>query len=268
MTNTGKRGQPARGQAPRKRGARERVAAVRAQQRRAERRRDLITFSAIAAAVVFAAGGVSWYAVSRDGGGELIPPGAGSGAPDVQPAALTVPDTTGISGVTAYDTAGWPAAISNGPPNRALRHTHVTGPAAYSVTPPVGGDHNADWMNCGVYDKPVPNERAVHNLEHGAIWITYQPSLPKAELNELYSFFSRQTVLDPQGAGSSRYIDITPYPGLPSPVVVTAWGFQLRLSSPADPRLQQFVSTFRASPKYTPEYGGPCTGGLGTPLQT
>ena len=46
------------------------------------------------------------------------------------------------------------------------------------------------------------------------------------------------------------------------------WDFQLRLTSPTDPRLQQFVNTFRDSPKYTPEYGGPCTGGLGTPLQT
>lgn len=264
MTNTGKRGQPRSKQA-----ARERVAAMRAQQKRVERRRNLITFGAIAAAVVVVAGGVSWYAASRGGGSaEVIPPGMGSGAPDVQPAALTVPDATGISGVTAYDTAGWPTASSNGPANRALGHTHVTEPVTYSVTPPVGGDHNAEFMNCGIYDKPVPNERAVHNLEHGAVWITYQPSLPKAELDELYAFFGRQTVLNPQGAGSSRYVDITPYQGLPSPIIATAWGFQLRLTSPTDPRLQQFVNTFRVSPKYTPEYGGPCTGGLGTPLQT
>ena len=44
---------------------------------------------------------------------------------------------------------------------------------------------------CGIYDQPVPNERAVHNLEHGAVWIAYQPSLPKAELDELYAFFGR-----------------------------------------------------------------------------
>jgi len=30
---------------------------------------------------------------------------------------------------------------------------------------------------------------------------------------------------------------------------------------------RQFVNKFRASPTYTPEYGGACTGGVGTPLQ-
>ena len=51
---------------------------------------------------------------------------------------------------------------------------------------------------------------------------------------------------------ASRYMDLTPYPGLPSPIVISSWGFQLKLSSPADPRLQQFVNKFRASPAYTP----------------
>jgi len=50
--------------------------------------------------------------------------------------------------------------------------------------------------------------------------------------------------------------------------VAASWGFQLRLSSPTDPRLQQFVNKFLVSQQYTPEYGGTCTGGTGTPLQT
>jgi len=124
-------------------------------------------------------------AVSAGGGSgsstEVMPADVGGGAPDVLPAALTVANTTGISGVVAYDITGYPASSSNGPASRALGHAHVTGPVTYSVTPPAGGDHNAEWMNCGVYDKAVSAERAVHNLEHGAVWITYQPSLPQAE---------------------------------------------------------------------------------------
>lgn len=102
----------------------------------------------------------------------------------------------------------------------------------------------------------MPNGRAVHNLEHGAVWITHQPSLPWPEVNTLRAFAERQTVISPAGGTASRYLELTPYPGLPSPVVVSWWGFQLRLTSPSDPRLQELVSKFRASQTYTPEYGG------------
>src|SRR6266568_5122015 len=248
------------------------IEAMRARQRAQERRRRLIWFGgggtvivAIVVAVVVAVVSAG-HGSSTTTSSEVVPP-AVTGQTAVQAPAVTVPNPTAISGVVAYDTTGYPAGRSNGPANRALSHLHVTGPVRYSVTPPAGGQHNAVWMTCGVYDKPVPSERAVHNLEHGAVWITYQPSLPQSEVSQLRAFFGRQTVLTPSSGGAgSRYIDLTPYPGLPSPIVVSSWGFQLRLSSPTDPRLQQFVSKFRVSQKYSPEYGAPCTGGVGTPL--
>jgi hypothetical protein len=246
------------------------IEAMRARER-ARRRRVRLAWLGGGGAAIVAVVVITAVALSSGGSSpespEVTPPGV-TGATTAQPAALTVPNSTGISGVVAYDTTGWPAASHNGPASRALGHAHVPGPVSYSVTPPVGGDHNATWMNCGVYSKPVPAELAVHNLEHGAIWITYSPSLPASQVSQLRAFFARQTVLSPGGsAGSSRYIDLTPYPGLPSPIVATSWGFQLRLTSPADPRLQRFISKFRVSQAYTPEFGAPCTGGVGTPLQ-
>jgi len=250
---------------------RERVAALRAQQKRAERRRNLITIGAITAAAAVIIGGVAWYAASRSSSSsasaEVMPPGV-TGTATVQSAAHQVPNTSGIPGVVEYVTTGWPQTSHNGPAAQALAHDHVTGPVTYSVTPPVGGQHNATWMNCGIYDKPVPNERAVHNLEHGAVWITYRPSLPQSEVNQLRAFAEKQTMVPSSEGAASRYIDLSPYPGLSSPIVISSWGFQLKVSSPADPRLQQFVNKFRASPAYTPEYGGACTGGAGTPQQT
>jgi hypothetical protein len=256
-----------------KQSSRERVAAMRAQQKRAERRRNMITIGASVAAAVVIIGGIAGYLATRGGGAsttssQVIPPGVGSGTTTVQPAPVEVANPSTISGVVAYDTAGWPSASHNGPAAKALGHNHVTGPVQYAVTPPVGGDHNAEWMNCGIYSQPVPNERAVHNLEHGAVWITYQPSLPASQVSALRSFVEKQTVITPAGAPASRYMDLTPHTGLPSPIVVTSWGFQLKVTSPTDPRLQQFVDKFRATAAYTPEFGGACTGGLGTPLQT
>lgn len=129
----------------------------------------------------------------------------------------------------------------------------------------MGGDHSPVWLNCGVYDRPVPNERAVRDLEHGAVWVTYRPSLPATEVRQLQAVESRQS---PVGATGSRYVDVSPYAGLSSPIVISSRGFQLRVSSPTDPRLQRFVDTFRASSRYAPEPGGECTGGLGTPQQS
>jgi hypothetical protein len=246
--------------------ARERIAAQRARQRAAERRRRIAWYSSSGVVVVALIVVVAVFAANRSAASpQVMPPGVGGGTPTVEPPAKVVANPTSIKGVTAYDTTGWPTSSHNGPAAQALRHNHVSGPVKYSVNPPVGGDHNAVWMNCGVYTKPVPAERAVHNLEHGAIWITYRPSLPSSEVNQLVSFFKRQTEV---GQIRSRYIDLTPYPGLPAPIVASSWGFQLRLSSPTDPRLQQFVNTFRVNPRYTPEYGSPCTGGVGTPEET
>jgi len=120
---------------------------------------------------VVIAGGIAWYAIGRSSASaEVIPPRVSGGPAIVQAGAHQVPD---IPGVTAYVTTGWPQASDNGPAAQALAHSHVTRPVTYSVIPPVGGQHNATWMNCGIYDQPVLNERAVHNMEHGAIWITY-----------------------------------------------------------------------------------------------
>lgn len=256
----------ARHELPAPRRGKERTARARVAGRRQARRVALwggtgLAGVGLAAAVVASLVGGSPTGEQRR---EVPPPPVAAGAPDIQPAVLLVANRSGVKGVVAYDTTGWPPGSHNGPAAKALRHAHVPGTVAYSVTPPVGGDHSAIWLNCGVYDQPVSAERAVHDLEHGAVWITYRPSLPRAAVRELQAFEARQSFV---GRTGTRYVDLTPYPGLPAPVVVSSWGYQLRLSSPNDPRLQAFVDAFRASPAHAPEPGGECTGGAGTPIQ-
>jgi hypothetical protein len=50
-------------------------------------------------------------------------------------------------------------------------------------------------MNAGVYAKQVSNERALHNLEHGAVLITYDPDLPKAQIATLTMFAGAQSTI-------------------------------------------------------------------------
>jgi len=254
-----------------------RVEAMRAAERARERRQRLIIigggagFALIIILIVVLS--LTLGKSDKSSNKEALPPSVGGGTPRIEAPALVVKDTSGIQGVVAYDTAGWPTSSKNGPTNKALAHEHVDGPIRYSVTPPVGGDHNGTWMNCGVYTQPVPSERAVHNLEHGAIWITYQSSLPQAQIDQLKSFVQKQSKVvlrsgNQTQATGERYMDLTPFTGLPSPIVMTAWGHQLQLTSPTDPRMQKFVDTFRANPTFTPEYGAACSGGVGTPAAT
>ncbi|HZY44457.1 MAG TPA: DUF3105 domain-containing protein, partial [Anaerolineae bacterium] len=58
-----------------------------------------------------------------------------------------------------------------------LARGHSPSPQIYQEVPPVGGTHDPAWLNCGIYDQPVRTENAVHSMEHGAVWITYQPDL-------------------------------------------------------------------------------------------
>lgn len=127
---------------------------------------------------------------------------------------------------------------------------HVQGVVDYEMTPPAGGPHNQAWLNCGIYEQPVVNENAVHSLEHGAVWVTYDP--------EVLSTGDVETLRD---AMPSTYMLLSPFEGLDSPVVASAWGAQVALDGVDDERLQQFITKYRQSPN-VPEPGALCTQGI------
>jgi hypothetical protein len=86
------------------------------------------------------------------------------------------------------------------------------------------------------------------------VWITYQPELPEEDVAYLQDLVRGQT-----------YIILSPYPGLNSPVALTAWGLQLEVDSAQDQRVEQFIERYRLGPT-APERGGACTGGVGEPI--
>jgi hypothetical protein len=129
-------------------------------------------------------------------------------------------------------------------------HTHVEGSLKYDASPPIGGNHSQYWADCTgtVYPKAIASENAVHMLEHGAIWITYKPGLPAAQLNKLKELVTGQD-----------HMALSPYPGLRSNISLQAWGYQLFLNKADDPRIQQFVGALRYNSKTTPEHGASCS---------
>lgn len=160
----------------------------------------------------------------------------------------------GVAAVAAVVVAQQDAGKISGVKSYAnLSRNHVSGTVNYPQTPPVGGDHNPVPQNCGIYTSPVTNENAVHSMEHGAVWVTYQPGIGAAQIATLTA--------DVQG---KPYTLLSPYPTEPSPITVTAWGKQLTVNSASDARIAKFIKTYAAGPQ-TPEPGAPCSGGVGTP---
>ncbi|HEX6196932.1 MAG TPA: DUF3105 domain-containing protein, partial [Jiangellaceae bacterium] len=132
--------------------------------------------------------------------------------------------------------------------------------AEYDTLPPAGGNHNAAWLNCGIYDTAVPSENAVHALEHGAVWITYQPDLAEGQVDTLHD------VVRDLDSSESDYVIVSPFEGLGSPIVASAWGLQVSVDDPSDERLEQFLHQYVRGPQ-TIEPGAACQGGVGSPIE-
>jgi len=188
--------------------AREKSAALRREHEARERRRTRLIVLA-AALVVLLVAGVVTFAVLRERA-----------------------NRPSLAGVKTY----------------TVQQGHTAKAVTYAQTPPAGGEHDPVWLNCGIYPSPVRNENAVHSMEHGAVWVTYRPDLPAADVDKL------------KAAMPDTYMVLSPYDGLPAPVVASAWGKQLYLTGADDPRLAVFIKTYRQGPQ-APEPGASCTGG-------
>ena len=153
---------------------------------------------------------------------------------------------------SASYSVGGTGTLIDGVQTYANSNGHVAGPVAYPQTPPAGGEHNPIWLNCGIYNEPVRNELGVHSLEHGAVWVTHDPALSASELDALRMHLP------------STYVILSPFPGLPAPIVLSAWNTQLRVDTADDPRIPTFLEEYWRN-QYVPEPGALCSGGIDGP---
>ncbi|MFP3988672.1 DUF3105 domain-containing protein [Streptomyces sp. E11-3] len=132
-----------------------------------------------------------------------------------------------------------------------LSQNHVDKQVDYPMSPAAGGDHNQSWLNCDaeVYTKEVPEESAVHSLEHGAVWVTYNGKAADADVKALSDRVAK-----------TPYTFISPYKDQSSPIALTAWGHQLKVDEADDARVAEFLDKYVQGPQ-TPEPGAACTGG-------
>ena len=122
----------------------------------------------------------------------------------------------------------------------------------YSTTPPTSGDHWDWWARCGFYKEGLPDERIVHNLEHGNIVVSY--NLPEGdELDQLEEFMDNFE-LAPSWA-VTRFYDEIPQ----GTVALSAWGVLDTMQGVDEDRIEEFFRAYAGN--LGPEFpnGAPCT---------
>jgi len=104
----------------------------------------------------------------------------------------------------------------------------------YNSNPPTSGGHFATSLPWGVFGQDVEDRSAVHNLEHGGIWITYRPDLDQAslrQLREIAARFPNAVLMSPRAANDS-------------PIAIVSWGRMMKLESVDAENVDRFIRTY------------------------
>jgi hypothetical protein len=135
-------------------------------------------------------------------------------------------------------------------PFQGGQHIDPSVQVAYTQSPPFGGTHDYSWAACNgvVYPEAVRSENILHSLEHGAVWIAYNPDQVTGDaLDTLRSKVE-----------SRPYTLMSPYPGLDQPISLQSWGHQLKVPDAGDQRIDQFIAALRLNQYTHPEPGASC----------
>ncbi len=114
---------------------------------------------------------------------------------------------------------------------------HLTDPIDYEIRPPAGGPHNPCWYDWGVYTSEVPDDRWVHNQEHGGVVFLYNcPDGCEAEVEALVAAF-----------GSRERVIISPYAGMRWRFAASAWERRILLNCLDLDKLDRFYNAHFAN---------------------
>jgi len=125
-----------------------------------------------------------------------------------------------------------------GPGSGIGNHITEGQPIAYPSYPPTYGPHWPAPTTWGYHSEAVPDERAVHNLEHGGVVASYNnvPSDALAALQALLTTYPKDKY------GEVKLV-IRPYDKItPGTIVLTAWEWIDELPAYDDARVRQFLS--------------------------
>jgi hypothetical protein len=175
-------------------------------------RRTRIAFIAVAAAIVLAAGGV----------GIAMAVGSGGGGGDTE------------SEVCTTETF---------PPMGRQHVRQLRKGFEYNSFPPTSGPHDPVPAIWNVYDRPVPEIKLVHNLEHGGVIVQYGRGVSQETVREIVDWYAD----DPRG------LIVAPLPKLGDKIAVSAWTHLMTCSEFDKDAFGSFVDDHRGPDGDAPE---------------
>lgn len=151
-----------------------------------------------------------------------------------------------IVGLVVVVGAGWLLVKVTGPKGAdysqgvsVLGRDHIadgTTYTSYNSNPPTSGSHYANPAPARFYDKELPDEQLVHNLEHGNIWIAYKLDLPENLIGILKNFSGGNIIVTPRSKNDTD-------------VALVAWGrldkFNIGSSDIDKQRIKDFISRYQ-----------------------
>ncbi|MBI2056107.1 MAG: DUF3105 domain-containing protein [Candidatus Sungbacteria bacterium] len=124
-------------------------------------------------------------------------------------------------------------------------------PKPYNSNPPSSGAHFASPALWKTYDYEVPDQLFIHNMEHGGVWISYRPDVPKETIDQLTqiadAFGGSKIVMAPRSANDAD-------------VVIAAWerllkiDVEVKLSDAQIKEIERFYRAFKnKGPEFVPD---------------
>lgn len=114
---------------------------------------------------------------------------------------------------------------------------HVTDTAQLQIPegePPTRGPMFNQPQQAGVYEQAVPDGNTIHSLEHGIVWLSYNPGLVDEDMIKKAEELGKQYGSD---------LIVSPRPDNASPIAIVSWGRLLELDIFDQLQLENFVKT-------------------------
>jgi len=119
-------------------------------------------------------------------------------------------------------------------PIEGREHVPIGTSVDYQTNPPTSGNHLAQPKEWGIFTNEIDDMQAVHSMEHGGIWISYQ------DINE-----EEIAVLEDIGKQNSQSTLVSPRSGNDNKIVVASWGKVMRLEIVDKALIQKYIDTYK-----------------------